>query len=175
MTHHSVFIVDDDPAMRDALLTLMRGAGLRARAFADGQDFLDHLPEDTTACVLTDVRMPGMDGLELMARLRVLDPDLPVILLTGHGDVPMAVQALKDGAWDFLTKPVGVDDLISTLRRATAARAPEIDIGGATLTLPSGAFLQATPWQQPPRSSPSTSPGRPGVPRWTCEKMQSAR
>ena len=122
-----VRLVDDDADLLAAQVQSLRIAGFTAEPFASAPDALRGLTRDYPGVVLTDVRMPGMDGLELLARLRVLDPDLPVILLTGHGDVPMAVQALKDGAWDFLTKPVGVDDLISTLRRATAARALVIE------------------------------------------------
>ena len=122
-----VRLVDDDADLLAAQVQSLRIAGFTAEPFASAPDALRGLTRDYPGVVLTDVRMPGMDGLELLARLRVLDPDLPVILLTGHGDVPMAVQALKDGAWDFLTKPVGVDDLISTLRRASAARALVIE------------------------------------------------
>ena len=136
MTPHSVFIVDDDPAMRDALLTLMRGAGLRARAFADGQDFLDHLPEDTTACVLTDVRMPHLDGVALVRQL----PDLrgerwPVVVMTGHADVPLAVQMMKAGVVDFIEKPFEPNRILDAVRGCLSALAtltPEIEAREAT-------------------------------------------
>lgn len=118
-----VRLVDDDADLLAAQVQALRLAGFTPESFASAPEALRGLTRDYPGVVLTDVRMPGMDGLELLARLRVLDPDLPVILLTGHGDVPMAVQALKDGAWDFLTKPVSVADLAATLRRACAARA----------------------------------------------------
>ena len=131
MTPHSVFVIDDDPATRDALLTFLRGAGLRARAFADGQDFLDHLPEDTTACVLTDVRMPHLDGVELVRRLRDLRGHRwPVIVMTGHADVPLAVQMMKAGVVDFIEKPFEPNRILDSVRgciNALASLRPEIE------------------------------------------------
>ena len=106
MTPHSVFIIDDDPAMRDALTLMLRGAGFRARAFASADDFLDDLPTDASACVVTDVRMPGVEGPELVRRLKALRGDSwPVIVITGHADVPLAVQLMKAGVSDFIEKP----------------------------------------------------------------------
>lgn len=117
-----VRLVDDDADLLAAQVQALRIAGFRVEPFTDAAEALRGLSRDYPGVVLTDVRMPGMDGLDLLARLTAMDPDLPVILLTGHGDVPMAVKALTDGAYDFLTKPVGLDDLGATLRRALAAR-----------------------------------------------------
>ncbi len=106
MSLHSVFIIDDDPAVRDSLLMLLRGEGIRARGFASGVDFFRNLPEDATACVITDVRMPDMDGDEVVTRLaQTRGPAWPVIVITGHADVPMAVRMMKAGIVDFIEKP----------------------------------------------------------------------
>lgn len=106
MIQHSLFIVDDDPAMRDSLLTLLRGEGFRARAFAGAKEFLDALPDDKTACVITDIRMPQIDGVELIHQLHARRGDAwPIIVITGHGDVPLAVQLMKSGVVDFIEKP----------------------------------------------------------------------
>ena len=113
-----VRLVDDDADLLAAQVQSLRIAGFTAEPFASAPDALRGLTRDYPGVVLTDVRMPGMDGLELLARLRVLDPDLPVILLTGHGDVPMAVEAMREGAYDFLEKPFSPEALLSCLRRA---------------------------------------------------------
>jgi len=118
-----VRIVDDDPDLLLAQVQTLRLAGFAPEPFPAAAPALQGLSADYPGVVLTDVRMPGMDGLELQRRIRAIDPDLPVILLTGHGDVPMAVAALKSGAWDFLTKPAGADQLSAALRRAAQARA----------------------------------------------------
>ncbi|EGH47142.1 helix-turn-helix, Fis-type, partial [Pseudomonas syringae pv. pisi str. 1704B] len=96
--------------------------GFEVQVFARAEECLAHLPEHFPGVVLTDVRMPGMSGLELLTRLQGADRDLPVILLTGHGDVPMAVEAMREGAYDFLEKPFSPETLISNLRRALEKR-----------------------------------------------------
>lgn len=118
MTHEaSVFVIDDDPAVRDSLVVLLRGEGVRARGFASGSDFVDHLPDDRLACVITDVRMPGMDGSELVRRLAGLrDREWPVIVITGHADVPTAVEMMKSGIVDFIEKPVDPTRLVETVK-----------------------------------------------------------
>ncbi|MEI4487407.1 sigma-54 dependent transcriptional regulator [Frigidibacter sp. MR17.14] len=118
-----VRLIDDDEDLLTAQVQSLRRAGFTVEPFADPRAALEGLGADYPGVVLSDVRMPGIDGFELQRELQGRDPDLPVILLTGHGDVPMAVAALKGGAWDFLTKPAARDDLIAALRRATAARA----------------------------------------------------
>ncbi|TKA95727.1 sigma-54-dependent Fis family transcriptional regulator [Cereibacter changlensis] len=118
-----VRLVDDDPDLLAAQVQSLTLRGFRVEAFSGAAEALRGMTRDYPGVVLTDVRMPQIDGMELFRRLRAMDPDLPVILLTGHGDVPMAVRALTEGVYDFLTKPVALDDLMATLRRATGARA----------------------------------------------------
>lgn len=118
-----VRLVEDDEDLRAAQVQTLQLAGFRVEEFGLAADALTGVTRDYPGVVLSDVRMPGMDGLQLFQRLRAIDADLPVILLTGHGDVPMAVAALKAGAYDFLTKPVGRDGLLAALNRAAAARA----------------------------------------------------
>lgn len=118
----AVAFVDDDEMLRMANLQTLAIAGLRGLPFAGAEPALAAIDRDFPGIVVTDVRMPGIDGLQLFRRLREADPELPVILITGHGDVPMAVAALKDGAWDFLTKPFGSEELIASVRRALGTR-----------------------------------------------------
>lgn len=118
-----VRLVDDDADLLAAQEQALRIAGFTPEPFSRAQDALAGLTADFPGVILSDVRMPGMDGLELFRRIHDMDEDLPVILLTGHGDVDMAVAALKAGAYDFLTKPVGLDALTAALRRASATRA----------------------------------------------------
>ena len=121
MSQHSVFIIDDDLAVRDSLLTVLRGAGIRARGFSSGIDFFDNLPQDATACVITDMRLPGMEGDELVRRLASLrGPAWPVIVITGHADVPMAVQLMKAGIIDFIEKPFDPAKLIEVVQACLA-------------------------------------------------------
>lgn len=118
-----VRLVDDDPDLLAAQEQSLRLAGFRAEPFSDPAEALRGLGPDWPGVVLSDVRMPGMDGFELFQRIHALDPELPVILLTGHGDVPMAVAALKQGVYDFLTKPIGGGPLAAALARAASSRA----------------------------------------------------
>lgn len=114
---HSVFVIDDDAAVRDSLLHLLRSEGVRARGFASGADFFANLPEDRSACVITDIRMPGMDGGEVVRRLsQMTDRTWPVIVFTGHADVPMAVQLMKAGVIDFIEKPFEPSRMIETVK-----------------------------------------------------------
>ncbi|NPD14813.1 sigma-54-dependent Fis family transcriptional regulator [Xinfangfangia sp. D13-10-4-6] len=117
-----VRVIEDDTDLLAAQTQALRLAGFRTEPFDNAAKALEGLGPDYPGVILSDVRMPGIDGFELHRRIRAMDPDLPVILLTGHGDVPMAVAALKAGAWDFLTKPVGSDVLAAALRRAGQAR-----------------------------------------------------
>jgi two-component system response regulator FixJ len=117
MSLHSVFVIDDDLAVRDSLLTVLRGAGIRARGFASGVDFFANLPQDSTACVITDVRMPDMEGDEVVRRLATLrGAAWPIIVITGHADVPMAVQLMKAGIVDFIEKPFDPAKLIEVVQ-----------------------------------------------------------
>ncbi|GAW41482.1 Transcriptional regulatory protein FixJ [Brevundimonas sp. SH203] len=122
MIAHSVFIVDDDPAMRDALALMLRGAGFQARAFASADDFLRDLPTDADACVVTDVRMPGVEGPELVRRLKALRGDSwRIIVITGHADVPLAVQMMKAGVADFIEKPFDPQHILDSVGRCIAS------------------------------------------------------
>lgn len=115
-----VFVVDDDASVRKALSRLFRAAGLGVATFASAQDFLRNERPDAPACLVLDVRMPGLDGLELQHRLNGRAAALPIVFLTGHGDIPMSVQAMKAGAVDFLPKPVHDQDLLNAVRQALA-------------------------------------------------------
>ncbi len=115
----SIFIVDDDPSVRTSLTRLLRAEGTDPLAFATAEEFLDHLPGIAgPACALLDIGLPGKSGLELHARLQALRPEIAIVFLTGHGDVPGAVASMKRGAVDFLLKPVDATTLIAALARA---------------------------------------------------------
>lgn len=118
-----VFLVEDDASLLEATLQALTLEGAQVRAFSDAAAALKSLTADFAGVVVSDIRMPGMDGLAFFARLRALDPELPVILTTGHGDVGMAVAAMKDGAADFLTKPYSSVELIRSVQVAAAKRA----------------------------------------------------
>jgi RNA polymerase sigma factor (sigma-70 family) len=120
-----VFIVDDDPAVRDSLALLLGLRGYATRSFASGEDFLDAIGPQAHGCVLLDLRMPGMDGLQVQAALAARGMRIPVIILTAHGDVASARTALKAGAFDFLEKPFDDAVLDGTLK---AALAHEVDV-----------------------------------------------
>ncbi|HSM92924.1 MAG TPA: response regulator [Anaeromyxobacteraceae bacterium] len=126
MTAPTVHIVDDDEPIRDALSWLLGSRGLAARAWPSAEAFLDHWSPSLRGCVVLDVRMGGMSGVELFGRLRALGSRLPVLFLTGHADVPLAVAALKGGAFDFVEKPFNdnelVDRIAAALREEEAAR-----------------------------------------------------
>jgi FixJ family two-component response regulator len=113
-----VLVVDDDPALRDSLSWLLKSVRLPSRTFASAQEFLQSYDPDQPGCILLDVRMPGMSGLELLDRLVADSASPPVILLTAHADVPMAVRALKTGAADFLTKPFNSQELLDLIQAA---------------------------------------------------------
>ncbi|CAM3925178.1 sigma-54-dependent transcriptional regulator [Paracoccus yeei] len=122
-TPRLVRLVDDDEDLRLAQVQTLRIAGFAVEPFASAAEALEGMTADYPGVVLSDVRMPGMDGLELFDRLHGIDPELPVILLTGHADVPMAVSALKQGTYDFLSKPIGADALLAAVGRACQSRA----------------------------------------------------
>lgn len=113
-----VQIVDDDPDLRRSLQRLLAAHQLPTTAHPDGDSFLEHLDPDQPGCALVDMRMPGRNGLQVLRALRERRIPLPVIILTGHGDVPMAVQAVKDGAFDFLEKPFDPELLLIRIRDA---------------------------------------------------------
>ena len=123
----TVFVVDDDEAVRDSLKVLLESSGLAVATFGSGQDFLDCLDSARSGCVILDVRMPGLSGLELQGMLAESKDTIPVIIITGHGDLPMAVQAMKAGAVDFIEKPVDPDVLLESVRVALARSKKTID------------------------------------------------
>lgn len=129
MTAPIVHIVDDDDSVRAGLAFLLRAEGYDVTLHASGPAFLQRGPALHHCCLLTDIRMPQMDGLELQMRVNAAMPGLPVIIMTGHGDVPLAVRAMRAGAVDFLEKPFSNEALLDSIRRALAegARAAERD------------------------------------------------
>lgn len=116
-----VHVVDDDPAVRDSLAFLLESAGIPAQTYPSAAAFLAVAPDLPFGCLLTDVRMPEIDGLTLQRRISALGGNLAVVVMTGHGDVPIAVEALKAGARDFLEKPFTDDKLLSVVREALVA------------------------------------------------------
>lgn len=120
-----IHVVDDDDSLRRSLLRLLEAAGFEARGYSSAGDFLLHPLSDRPGCVLLDVRMPGPSGFELHTALKQQAVGLPVVFLTGHGDLAMGVQAMKAGAVDFLTKPFDRDALLSAIERALARDASQ--------------------------------------------------
>ncbi|MFU1915359.1 sigma-54-dependent transcriptional regulator [Bordetella avium] len=118
----TVILVDDDPDALDAGMQTLLLHGMRAQGYGSAQAALAQIDAQFGGVVVTDVRMPGIDGLAFFQRLRDIDPDIPVILVTGHGDIPMAVQAMRDGAYDFLSKPYPADLLVAAIHRAAEKR-----------------------------------------------------
>jgi two-component system response regulator FixJ len=114
----TVYVVDDDDGMRRALSLLLNTVGYKTAAFADPKEFLDKFKTDAAGCLVLDIRMPGMSGLELQQHLNRMGSMLPVIFITGHGDVPMAVQAMKEGAFEFVQKPFRDQDLLDRINHA---------------------------------------------------------
>src|SRR3954449_2592886 len=110
-----VYVIDDDEAMRDSLMFLLDSAGFEVTLFEAARQFLDALPALPFGCVVSDVRMPDIDGIELLKRLKATHGAFPIVIMTGHGDVPLAVEAMKLGAVDFLEKPFEDDRLIGMI------------------------------------------------------------
>lgn len=115
-----VFVVDDDRSVRDSLRRLFTSVGLRVEVFPSAHAFLDGPRPDVPACLVLDVRMPGLSGLDLQHELSRADVDVPIVFLTGHGDIPMSVRAMKAGAVEFLTKPFREADLLAAIRQGIA-------------------------------------------------------
>jgi FixJ family two-component response regulator len=139
----TVFVVDDDEAVRRSLSMLVETVGLKVRTFSNGQEFLDSCGPNQAGCVVLDVRMPGMSGLEVQSKLKAGGVSIPVIIVTGHGDVPMAVEALKAGAMDFVEKPFRDQTLLDNIQeaieldarnRSSHAQQTEIEARKALLT-----------------------------------------
>lgn len=127
MAHDAVVhLIDDDDAVRQSLAFMLSASGYAVRVYESGLLFLDAVPTLQPGCIVTDVRMPGMDGLELQRRLKALNITMPLIVITGHGDVPLAVQAMKEGAVDFLEKPFSDELLLSAIRVAVGRHAIDV-------------------------------------------------
>ena len=144
-----IHVVDDDDAVRASLAAVLEAAGYRTRRFDTGVAFLDAVEAGAGgACVVLDVKMPGLDGLEVQQRLRARSAALPVVIVTGHGDIPMAVQAMREGAADFLEKPVSRDQLLESVARAIAGEGvgarerPDIGVRLEALTARERAVLE---------------------------------
>lgn len=121
----NVFLVDDDASVRKGLSRLLRSTGLHVEAFASAQEFMNREPFDGNVCLILDIRMPGLSGTDLFKQLSKADDSLPVVFITGHGDIPTSVQAMKEGAVDFLTKPVDDEKILSAVQAALARGAIE--------------------------------------------------
>ncbi len=131
-----VYLVDDEPGMLKALSRLLDSGGFLVTCFRSATDLLANLPEEAVGCLVLDVAMPGLDGMELHQRLNDSGNRLPVVFLTGHGDIPMSVRAIKSGAVDFLTKPVQAEKLLAAVRAAmelSEARAADRAANGRQL------------------------------------------
>lgn len=118
----TVYVIDDDDAVRHSLSFLLESAGLSVRAYSSATEFLSALPEPHSGCIITDVCMPDVSGIELLSRLETRGLGIPVIVMTGHGDVPVAVEAMKRGAVDFLEKPFDDEAMLAAVRAAFTLR-----------------------------------------------------
>lgn len=118
MNDTNVYVVDDDEAVRESLRWLIESVGIKVKTFANGQALLDDFDEKDVSCLVLDVRMPGISGLDLQQRLKQLGSHVPVIIVTGHADVPMAIQAMKAGAFDFIEKPYSDQLLLERIQCA---------------------------------------------------------
>jgi two-component system response regulator FixJ len=130
-----VYVIDDDEAMRDSLNFLLDSADFNVTLFETAVNFLDALPELDFGCVISDVRMPGLDGIELLKRMKQRNSTFPIVIMTGHGDVPLAVEAMKLGAVDFLEKPFEDDRLIGMIEAAIRQAEPAAKSEAITLDI----------------------------------------
>jgi len=128
-TRPAVHVIDDDEGLRESLAFLLRSAELEVRSFDSAKVFLEKLPDAVPGCVVTDVRMPDMSGIELLRRLKELKIGVPVIVITGHGDIALAVEAMKMGAADFFEKPFDDDLLLASVRAALRQQADQTKRG----------------------------------------------
>lgn len=113
-----VYVIDDEEPIREALTFLLESEELEVRTYDSGNEFLQALPQDLHGCIVTDIRMPGVSGIELLRQIRTLGVTVPVIVISGHADVPLVVEAMKSGAVDFLEKPFDDDTFLSAVRSA---------------------------------------------------------
>ncbi len=115
---NTVYVVDDDESVRNAMARLLKSVGLRVEVFGSARAFLDHERADVPGCLLLDVRMPGLSGLDLQQELADSEDELPIVFISGHGDIPISVRAIKAGAVDFLPKPVNDQELLNAVGQA---------------------------------------------------------
>jgi FixJ family two-component response regulator len=127
-----VYVIDDDALVRCGLASLLKSVGLSALTFGSAQDFIDAKRPDVSSCLVLDVRLPGLSGLDLQRQLLSMRMHIPIIFITGHGDIPMSVRAMKEGAFEFLTKPVRGQEILDAVQRALA-RDRELRRGHAEL------------------------------------------
>src|ERR1700740_1801743 len=113
-----VCVIDDESSIRESLSSLLRSAGLKVQAFASAQEFLTNWPREAPSCLVLDIQLPGISGLDLQQELAGGDAQIPIIFITGYGDIPMTVRAMKAGAFEFLTKPFRDEDLLSAIEQA---------------------------------------------------------
>ena len=130
-----VFVVDDDASVRESLEGLVRYAGWDVESFAAAQEFLDRPPVQAPSCLVLDMDLPDLNGLELQERIALDRLDMPIIFITGHGDIPMTVKAMKAGAVEFLIKPLGYEPLLSAIRKALARSETLLDQGAQVTAL----------------------------------------
>jgi two-component system, LuxR family, response regulator FixJ len=119
----TIYVIDDDDAVRQSLQFMLKAAGITARTFESAKGFMEVLPQITAGCIVTDVRMPEVTGIDLLRHVTKTNPDLPVIVITGHGDISLAVEAMKIGAVDFLEKPFDGKQLLAAVRSALSREA----------------------------------------------------
>jgi two-component system response regulator FixJ len=117
-TSHTVYVVDDDDAVRDAIGMLLNSAGMTVRTFPGGEEFIESYSIADIGCLVLDMRMPGMSGFEVLDRLQEMQAPIPVVFVTGHGDIPMAVEAMRRGAVNFIRKPFGDEELLACVNEA---------------------------------------------------------
>src|SRR5438445_483326 len=130
-TSAPVYVVDDDLSVCESLGSLIRSAGLRVEAFASAREFLARPKIEVPSCLVLDVKLPGLSGLDLQQELAKADIEIPIIFLTGHADIPMSVRAMKAGALEFFTKPFDDEALLEAIRRGIAHKTPKTIIDGA--------------------------------------------
>lgn len=135
MAETTVFVVDDDPDVRDSLAALLSSSGLTPRVFESATAFLAKYKPGDSGCLVADIRMPDMDGIALQTELASRKAGLPVIIITGHGDVPLAVRAMKAGAMDFIEKPFDDERLLESIQRGLSKAAEDKDSAEATQTI----------------------------------------
>jgi FixJ family two-component response regulator len=131
----AVFVIDDDAAVRDALAALFESVGLQVKTFASAREFLKTKLPDCPSCLVLDVRLPGMSGLDFQSELLKADVQVPIIFMTGHGDIPMTVRAMKAGAVEFLTKPFRDQDMLDAVQLAHAQDRHQRELNQSTSRL----------------------------------------